>query len=387
MSIISRHLKINLPEKQSCFLWGPRKTGKSTLLKLHFAQSAYFDLLDTDLLYEYTKRPGLFGEHVAALSSVQRKLPILVDEIQKVPPLMDEIHRLIERERLHFVLCGSSARKLKRVGTNLLGGRAWRFALHPFTTAEIGSNWQILDLLNRGLIPTHLLQPGTRRSIKAYVQDYLKEEVFAEGLTRNIPAFSRFFEAMAFSHGELVNYSNIARECGVDSKTVKEYYQILVDTLLGRFVEPYRKQQNRQVITRAPKFYLFDVGVAGGITRRNIEEERGAQFGAALEHLILMELSAHANYTEIDYPIHFWRTKTGLEVDFILGRGEVAIEVKGSKKVGTSEMRPIKSFIDEHHPNKAIIVCNEKIPRKTGDILILPYRNFFEKLWAGDIIR
>ena len=181
----------------------------------------------------------------------------------------------------------------------------------------------MLRALNHGLIRSHYLLKNYRRSLRGYVQDYLKEEVFHEGLTRNIPAFSRFFEAMGYSHGSLVNYTNIGRECGVTSKTVKEYYQILVDTLLGTFVLPFKKRQERQVISKAPKFYLFDPGVAGAITRRTVEEERGEQFGNAFEHFIYLEMLAYSSYHEIDYSINFWRTKSGQEVDFILGGGEV----------------------------------------------------------------
>lgn len=183
------------------------------------------------------------------------------------------------------------------------------------------------------MIPVHYLQGSDyRKSLKAYVQDYLKEEIFAEGLTRNIPAFSRFFDAFGYTHGELTNYSNIARDCGIDSKTVKEYYQILVDTLLAIRIEPFKKRQARNVITKAPKYYLFDVGVAGYLTKRYLEEERGVDFGRAFEHFMLMEIAAYRSYSGKDFEINFWRTKSGIEVDFILNNGSVAIEIKGSNR-------------------------------------------------------
>jgi len=210
--------------------------------------------------------------------------------------------------------------------------------------------------------------------------------VFDEGLTRNIPAFSRFFEAMGYSHGELTNYANIARECGVDAKTVKEYYQILVDTLLGTMIEPFKSRQERQVITKASKFYLFDVGVAGAITQRHIPQERGEQFGKAFEHFILMEILAHRAYKDLDYDVNFWRTKTGLEVDFVLGRGEVAIKVKGANRINNADMRSLRVFIQEYHPRKAFIVCNERNPRVHEDIQVLPWRDFLKRLWSGTII-
>ena len=188
-------------------------------------------------------------------------------------------------------------------------------------------------------------------------------------------------------NGKIINYSNIARECGVDSKTVKEYYQILVDTLLGTMVEPFKRRQDRRVITRAAKFYLFDVGVAGAITKRRLEAEKGELFGKAFEHFILMEISAFNSYNELDYDINFWRTKSGLEVDFVLGRGEVAIEVKGSSRIDKRDLRPLRAFIDEYSPKKALVVCNERAERIHGQIRIMPYKKFLYDLWEGKIIR
>ena len=236
------------------------------------------------------------------------------------------------------------------------------------------------------MIPDHYLTKQYLKSIKAYVYDYLKEEVFSEGLTRNIPAFSRFFEAMGYNHGELINYSSIARDSGIDSKTVKEYYQILVDTLLGRFVLPFKRRQNRQVITKAPKFYLFDVGVAGILSGRRLNALQGREFGKAFEHFIFMELAAHSSYSELDYNIYFWRTKTGLEVDFILGNGEVAIEAKGSSRVDNRNLRALKAFNEEYSPRKSFIVANEKQERIVDNIHILPWAIFLERLWQGKII-
>ena len=265
-------------------------------------------------------------EQLMAKDEMSLKRPIIIDEVQKVPEVMDEVHWLIENKGLRFILCGSSARKLKRGKGNLLGGRAWQFEMFPLVTPEL-KDIDLLRALNHGLIPDHYLSDDYKMSLQGYVQDYLKEEVFAEGLIRNIPAFARFFDVVGYTHGELISFSNIARDSGVDSKTVKEYYQILADTLLGRLVEPFRKRQSRQVIMRSPKFYLFDVGVAGPIIKRQITETRGEQFGRAFEHFIFMEIVAYSSYSRINFPVHYWRTKSGLEVDFILGNGEVAVEV------------------------------------------------------------
>jgi len=385
MKIQPRMLKIDLPPQQSAFLWGPRKTGKSTYLKAQFPDSLVYDFLKTDLFLEFSKRPSLLREQIFAKDEDAISSPIILDEFQKVPQLLDEVHWLIENKGLSFMMCGSSARKLKRGKANLLGGRAWRYEMFPFVSAELGK-LDLLKALNRGLIPVHYFQDTYKKSLRAYTQDYLKEEVFDEGLTRNIPAFSRFFDAMGFSHGELTNFSNIARECGVDSKTVKGYYQILKDTLLGNFIEPFKRRQNRQVISRTAKFYLFDVGVAGTITKRHIRQERGVDFGKAFEHFILMEIIAHNSYYEIDYEINFWRTKSGLEVDFILGGGEIAIEVKGAGSIQNKDLRPINAFLETYAPRKALVVCNEKEERSVGQVRIMPWRKFLSDLWNGKII-
>lgn len=386
MQYIQRILNIDLPPRQSAFLWGPRKTGKSSYLKETFPQSLMYDFLQTDLYLEFSKNPALMRERLLAKGERTLDHPVILDEVQKIPQILDEVHWLIENRGLRFILCGSSARKVTRGKVNLLGGRAWRYEMFPFVTAEL-EDLNLIRILNRGLVPDHYLRESFKRSLKAYTQDYLKEEVFNEGLTRNIPAFSRFFEAVGYSHGEITNYSNIARECGVDSKTVKEYYQILVDTLLGKMVLPFKRRQDRQVISKAPKFYLFDVGVAGAITKRHLEEEKGELFGKAFEHLIFMELSAYNSYNELDYEINFWRTKSGLEVDFVVGGGELAIEVKGTSRIDKRDLRSLSAFIEEYSPRKAIVVCNEREERLHGKIRITPWHKFLRELWAGKLLK
>ena len=386
MVTLNRTLNIELQRDQSAFLWGPRKTGKSTYLKQVFPESIVYDFLKTDVTLDFIRNPALLREQLLADRTRAAASPVILDEVQKVPAILDEVHWLIENEGLNFILCGSSARKLIKGGANLLGGRAWRFEMFPFVFPEI-KRFDLLRALNQGLIPSHYLQRNYQRSLRAYVQDYLKEEVFNEGLMRNILAFSRFFEAMGYSHGELINYSNIARDCGVDAKTVKEYFQILIDTLLGAYVMPFKKRQGRQVISKASKFYLFDVGVAGHLSKRKINEERGDQFGKALEHFIFMELNAHRSYLDLHYGIDFWRTKSGLEVDFILGGGEVAIKVKGTRRIDNTDMRALKAFMDEFKPRLGIIVSNEKKERLIGDILVLPWQNFLSRLWGGELIK
>jgi predicted AAA+ superfamily ATPase len=386
MRKIKRIMNIVLPKGQAAFLWGPRKTGKSTYLKDAFPESLRYDFLKTDLALEFIKRPSLLREQLIAKDASALKRPIILDEVQKVPQILDEVHWLIENKKLNFILCGSSARKLKRGKANLLGGRAWRYELFPFVTQEL-KDAELLRVLNRGMIPDHYLRDDYEKSLKGYVQDYLKEEVFAEGLTRNIPAFARFLDSVGYTHGELTNFSNIARDCGVDAKTIREYYQILVDTLLGRMVEPFKKRQSRQIITKTPKFYLFDVGVAGSLVKRRLSEERGEAFGRAFEHFMFMEIVAHSSYSGLDYPISYWRTKTGLEVDFILGDGEVAVEVKGQRRIENKDLRPLTAFMEEYQPKNAHVVCHEREERVVGNIRILPWPRFLEKLWGGEIIK
>ena len=383
-----RTLQIELPRGQSAFLWGPRKVGKSTLLRRRFPEAPYLDLLDTRLMLQLTREPWQLSDRIRAHGPAGGAHPVILDEVQKVPAVLDEVHRLIESEGLSFVLCGSSARKLKRGRSNLLGGRAWRLTLHPLTWREV-PRFDLLKALNRGLVPQHYDSPHFRRSLAGYVDDYLKEEVFAEGLARNAGAFARFFDALSFSHGELLNYSNIARDCGVSSKTVRGYFEILVDTLVGVLVEPYSRRRSRSIITRAPKFYLFDVGLAGHMAGRRVERPAGPQFGRALEHFVLMELLAYRTYGELDFPVRFWRTKSGLECDFVLGRdGGVAIEVKANANPRPKDLRPIRAFVDEHRPRLAVVVCNAAEERLTRDgIWLLPWERFLERLWGGRILR
>ncbi|MBI1870933.1 MAG: ATP-binding protein [Chlamydiae bacterium] len=384
--MLHRSLKIDLPKGQSAFLWGPRKTGKTTLIQSLFPKSIAYNLLETDTYLRLSKEPFRLREELAEIRTVSsNEQPIILDEVQKIPQLLDEVHNLIEQKGLSFFLCGSSARKLKKGHANMLGGRAWRYELYPLTSHELGKEFDLMKALNRGLIPSHYLSDYYAKSIKTYIQDYLKEEIQSEGLVRNLPAFARFLDTVPFNNGELVNFSNIARECSVDSKTVAAYYQILVDTLMGYFIEPFRKVKNRQIIGATPKFYLFDVGVAGGMSQRTLSINKGDEFGKAFEHFILMELIAYRAYSERDFHISFWRTKDGLEVDFVLNHGEVALEVKGISHVGTSDLKGLSAFREEHHPKHSILICQEPKPRKLENgITILPWKIFLERLWNGD---
>lgn len=383
-----RILKISLPPRQSAFLWGPRKTGKSTYLRKRFPESLRFDFLKSDLYLEIMKDPSRLRSRIEAeleRGAIAPNSPIILDEVQKVPAVLDDVHWLIEEKGCSFILCGSSARKLKRGHANMLGGRAWRFEMLPLTAAEI-PGFDLLRALNNGLLPAHYQQVNSRKSLNAYVQDYLKEEIIAEGISRNIPAFTRFMDIIGFCNGEQIVYSSIARDTGVSAKTVHEYFRILSDTLIGTLLEPFSRKNDRNIITTVPKFFLFDVGLASFLKKAHIEEERGPEFGRAFEHFIFMEMCAHRSYRDADYQMSYWRTANGGEVDFVLGTGQVAIEVKSASNLTGSDLKGLFRFAEDYRPEKAIVVTIEQSRRKIGDVTLIPWRDFLGDLWAGKII-
>lgn len=388
----SRYLKMILPKGQSTFLWGARKTGKSFYLKSHFPNSVYYNLLETDLYFRLLKSPHLLREEVLSLNEEALQHPIIIDEVQKIPPLLDEVHWLIENSLAYFILCGSSARKLKREGVNLLGGRAWRYEFFPLVYPEVAKlNFDLLHALNYGLIPSHYCARHWTKAVKSYVNDYLKEEIRAEGLVRNLRSFAQFLDVAAFSNGELLNYANIARDCGVDAKTIKEYFQILADTLLGYYIYPYKDRVKREDLVASPKFYFFDVGVVNMLKKRTISELKGIEAGGAFENYILMELWAYRALCEKDFDIHFWRTNSGLEVDFILGDAEIAIEVKISNSINSSDIHGLIAFQNTYKPKASFVVCcvarQRKLSLADGQTIdIMPWKNFLEMLWQGKII-
>lgn len=371
-----------LQRKMSCFLWGPRQVGKSTLLSQVFPDSLKFNLLDPKIFEQFQRNPSLLLERVIA--SAKKSKSVILDEVQKIPQLLDVVQLLMDEHQISFVLCGSSARKLKRGGGNLLGGRAVRYELHPLVYKEI-PDFDLVRALNHGLMPRHYLSHNPQDLLHAYVGDYLKEEILAEGLTRNIQAFSRFLDSAAFSNGEMVNYTNIASECGVYSSTVREYFQILEDTLLGSFVPSFRLKPKRRVIM-APKFYFFDVGIVNFLLKRPRISPGNELFGRAFEHFIYQELCAYQHYSRKRFPIAYWRTTSQLEVDFILGDHEVVLEVKGSPEVQSRHQKGIKAFQEEYVAKRQLIVSLDTLPRKAGDIQILPWQVFLDHLWDGKII-
>jgi predicted AAA+ superfamily ATPase len=386
MNHFKRLLKLDLPKGQSAFLWGARKTGKSTLLKDLFPDAITYNFLKSDLFIKYAKEPHRFREE---LEKKKEGAIIVVDEVQKVPALLDEIHYLIESTDHQFIMCGSSARKVKRAGVNMLGGRAWKFSLFPLVSAEI-PDLDLLRIFSHGLIPSHYQAENPKRFLKPYIEDYLTQEIQAEGLVRNLPNFMRFMDSLRFCHGELINYSNTGRECYIDSKTVKEYFQILEDTLVGYHLYPYFKNAKRIALQAIPKFYLFDVGIANYIKKVSIEDLKGIEAGKSLEHLIFLELLAHITYQELDTKIHYWRTASGLEVDFVLGDAEIAIEVKISSHLRPDDLKGLKAFQEEFSTKRAILVCMEETPRLIthphGKIEVIPVKDFLKDLWEREIL-
>jgi len=380
-------LRLDNTDQESCFLWGPRQAGKSTFLKTHYPNSRYYDLLLSSEYQRLLRNPGLIREEYLALDKQAQSAaqPIIIDEVQKIPALLDEIHWLIVNHQVKFILCGSSARKLKRGHGNLLGGRALRYELYPLVYPEI-TDFSLEKALNSGLLPRHYLSSSPKRMIQSYIGDYLKEEIIAEALTRNISAFSRFLEIAGLTNGEILNYQNIASECGVSSPTAKEYFQILEDTLIGRNLPAFRKRAKRRLI-QAPKFYFFDVGITSALTRRGLVEPGSELFGKAFEHFIFQEISAHASYSELLYPITYWRTTSGFEVDFILD-DQVAIEIKSTTYATNHHLKGLRAFKEEYNVKHHILVSQGPNPRMTNDqIEILPWEIFLQRLWSGEIIK
>jgi predicted AAA+ superfamily ATPase len=300
-----------------------------------------------------------------------------------VPDLLNEIHWMIENSGAAFLMTGSSARKLRRGHANLLAGRAWRYTMAPLTWLET-EGFDIQQVILSGLLPPHFVSPDPIQDLRSYVADYLKEEIAAEAVIQNIPAFAEFLRIAALTSGELLNYTNVGRETGVSSKVVRNYFQILEDTLLGFRIQPWRKAKNRRLI-ETEKFYLFDVGVSNYLARR-IPSIGTPEFGHSFEQYVLMELKAYQAYRNPELDIRYWRTSSGFEVDFILGDMNVALEIKGTKKVHSGHTRALKALLEEHRVDKTIIVSLESQPRKIESrINVMPWQVFLETLWSGEL--
>ena len=378
---------LSLPDsgRETFFLWGPRQAGKSTLLRQRYPAGFWVDLLKGEEFRRYVARPELLRQELDAAGPDPAR-QIVIDEVQKVPALLDEVHWLIENRGLHFALCGSSARKVRHGAANLLGGRALRYELRGLTAGELGADFELDRALNHGYLPRMYEAGQPRRLLDAYISDYLRQEVAAEGLVRNLPAFSDFLDVAALRDGDPVNYSNVARECGVSGPTAKAYFGILEDTLLARWLPAWRRRAKRR-LARAPKFYFEDVGVVNRLARRG-ELERGSdRYGKAFENWVFHELSAFVGYRDLDEQLTYWRLPSGIEVDFVLGDMRVAIEAKASARITRDHLKGLRTLVEEHqHVGRRAVVCLEPRARRTDDgIDILPAEDFARRLWQGDL--
>ncbi len=386
---IERALKLPPPGTETFLLFGPRQSGKTTLLRHVYNKNKipvpliWIDLLKAEEFRRYSVSPWLLREEIEA----HKSLPfVVIDEIQKIPDLLDEAHCLHEFRGIRFALCGSSARKIKRGKGNLLGGRAIVYNLFGFTAKELGTAWDLDRMLTHGYLPRIYLSKRHVRLLNAYVSTYLKEEVLAEGLVRRLPAFSNFLNVASFSDGEPVNHSTIARDCGVSSQTIRGYFDILVDSHLGSWLPAWRKRRKRRV-SLSPKFYFSDRGIVNHLTRRFSLSRGTPDYAKAFENWCFHELKAYNSYKECYFNLSYWRFPSGIEVDFVINDMEVAIEAKAVELVQPKHLKGLR-ILKEEYPNvrKRLVVCLERKPRLTEDkILILPASDFVEMLWSGEI--
>jgi len=380
---------IDIPfKRKSVFLFGPRQVGKSTLVKHLLADMDFLevDLLKGDILLKYKKNPSLLTSEIEFLIRNKDEVFVFIDEIQKCPELLNDVHYLIEkfRGKVFFILTGSSARKLKRVSVNMLAGRAWQFFLFPFTHVELGERFKLDDVVLRGTLPPIIDESHEDgfRTLTAYVQTYLKEEILDEAIVRNIGAFSRFLDMAADQSGKIVNFSTIARETGVSGKTVKGYYQILEDTLIAIKLEPYLKSARKR-LTMHPKYYLFDIGVVNAINgRTSVSSVRGSTvYGMLFEHFVILETYRLIHYAEKPFRVFHWRSSHGAEVDLIVETRDClwAIEIKSSPIVKSGVLKGLRSFMEDHADAKPLCVSTCDKPYMAGDVPVIPWRALFNK--------
>jgi predicted AAA+ superfamily ATPase len=379
--------KRSLPVPAASFLlFGPRGTGKSTWIEQHFGAAAHYDLLSSREVLRLERRPELLFDEQQALAAGSW---VVVDEVQKVPALMDEVHRLIEKRRLRFVLCGSSARKLKRGGANLLAGRAIMTRMHPLTSAELGADYDAERVLTHGSLPLAVTGNDAEAYLATYADTYLNEEIRAEALTRNVGSFSRFLEVAARQNGQVTNMANLSREAAVGRTTVQNYFDILVDTLVGFWLPAWQlKRANKQVVH--PKFYLFDTGVARALSGRLAYPPTQEEMGALMETLVVNEVRAYVDYHGLRYPLHFWRNYDGAEVDLLVETrsGYVAVEIKAAREWQRRFGNGLRLLQGSMEPSTVRAYGVFRGTRRlTGDgVTVLPLPEFLRELWNGAII-
>ena len=369
----------------SFFLFGPRGTGKSTLTKQLWPEAYFIDLLDPELFRQFSAHPEHLKEKVLALPKIKT---IVIDEIQKVPPLLDVVHSLIEMKKgWQFILTGSSSRKLKRTGVDLLAGRALLYSLHPFMASELGNHFSLDTALQQGMLPIVHDSKTPLKVLKTYIALYLKEEVQMEGLVRQIGNFTRFLEAISFSHASLLNVSHVSRECQVERKVVENYIHVLEDLLLGFRLKIFSKRTKRALIKQT-KFYLFDAGVYRSLRPKGPLDRPEEIEGHALEGFLLQHLRAWIDYSQNEFSLYFWRTRSGVEVDFILygAKGIYALEVKNTNKIYPKDLKNLKSFKEDYPESKLIFLYRGKERLQKGEILCIPIDSFLLNLTPGKFI-
>lgn len=372
-------------EKKSLFLFGPRQTGKSSYIKNQLNDPALsWTLLDNELYRELSIRPSLLRNTLKAKAITSGI--VVIDEIQRLPELLNEVHMLIEDTDIHFLLTGSSARKLKKKGVNLLGGRASRLNFHSLVWPEIKGYGKTMDeIFKSGLLPAAFIGDDYELLLSDYIGLYVKEEIEAEREVRNLPPFWEFLRVAATESGEITNYENVARDVGISGVSVREWYKILIDTLIGFEVPPFRKTKIRKP-NASSKFYIFDVGVTRKLQGLSVIEEGTAEFGRYFENYIAMEIRSWLDYSGNVEGLSYWHAQSGQEVDFIIN-DKVAVEVKATKRVSTRDLKGLKSLMEEGLMEKYILVCREEYPQLLDNgILILPYTDFLQQLWDGRVL-
>ena len=370
----------NFDPRSSCFLFGPRGTGKTFWLRHAFPQAVYVDLLEARTATELLADPQRLASRIPA----DGRGPVIIDEIQRVPELLNEVHRLIEARGLRFILTGSSPRKLRRGGANLLAGRALTEQFFPLTAVELGTDFILDKALRYGMLPTvydTAKEVDPERYLATYVETYLREEIVAEGLARQAGAFARFLEAASFSQGQVLNVSEVARECAVHRKVVENYFGILDDLLLGVRLPVFEKRAKRQVVSH-PKFYFFDAGVYRAARPAGPLDDPGAIGGAALETLVFQELRATNQNLGLGYDLYYWRTPGGMEVDFVLygTRGIVAVEVKSKQRLTGHDLRGLRTFMTDYPMTKACVLYGGDHRLNLDGITALPIAQALQNL-------
>jgi len=370
---------IRSPQNKSFFLFGPRGTGKTTWVKSAFPKAVYIDLLEAELFNDLTANP----QRLVNFIPHDFKDWVIIDEIQRIPDLLHEVHRLIESKRYRFILTGSSPRKLKRKGPNLLAGRALTLSMHPLSAAELGGDFRLEHSLKYGQLPSVYKEADPKKYLEAYVKTYLEEEIRQEGLTRNLSAFARFLEAASFSQGSVLNISSVARECSVERKVVENYFSILEDLMIAYRIPIFSKKAKRRLLAH-PKFYFFDAGVYRALRPMGPLDAPEEVEGIALETLFLQEVIALNSALDFGYKIFYWRTSNGQEVDFVLygPKGLLSFEIKRAARITSAMLRGLKSFLADYPMAKAYLVYAGNRRMYEDKITIVPILETLKNLKA-----